>query len=86
MNNNKETFSVFMERFESLERRVQELEDFKKAFQSVKVNPIARTCHELKASDPSLPSGMYYIDPDGQNVGDNPIYVYCDMSTGIVHS
>ncbi|XP_046638032.1 uncharacterized protein LOC124316249 [Daphnia pulicaria] len=47
-----------------------------------------RTCRELQAIDPSLPSGMHWIDPDGQGVGDNPIYVYCDMtsgSTSIVH-
>ncbi len=43
---------------------------------------ILRTCHETRASDPSLTSGMYWIDPDGQGVGDEPIYVYCDMVTG----
>jgi uncharacterized coiled-coil protein SlyX len=44
---------------------------------------IARTCKELRATDPSLASGMYSIDPDGQGVGDDPIYVYCDMTSGI---
>ena len=43
-----------------------------------------RTCGELRASDPSLNSGMHWIDPDGQGVGDDPIYVYCDMTTGII--
>ncbi|XP_046645852.1 uncharacterized protein LOC124336192 [Daphnia pulicaria] len=43
---------------------------------------ITRTCQELRADNPSLPSGMQWIDPDGQGVGDNPIYVYCDMTTG----
>ncbi|XP_046456611.1 uncharacterized protein LOC124203801 [Daphnia pulex] len=49
---------------------------------------IPRTCRELRAADPSLSSGMHWIDPDGQGVGDNPIYVYCDMisgSTSILH-
>ncbi|XP_046458942.1 uncharacterized protein LOC124205541 isoform X1 [Daphnia pulex] len=49
---------------------------------------IPRTCRGLQATDPSLPSGMHWIDPDGQGVGDDPIYVYCDMtsgSTSIVH-
>ena len=41
-----------------------------------------RTCRELRASDPSLISGMHWIDPDGQGVGDDPIYVYCDMTKG----
>jgi hypothetical protein len=25
---------------------------------------------------------MYWIDPDGEGVGDDPIYVSCDMATG----
>ena len=43
---------------------------------------IARTCRELHQADPSLNSGMYWIDPDGYGVGDDPIYVACDMATG----
>jgi hypothetical protein len=43
---------------------------------------IPMTCRELRATDPSLPSGMHWIDPDGQGVGDDPIYVYCDMTSG----
>jgi hypothetical protein len=43
-----------------------------------------RTCKELHATDPSLPSGMHWIDPDGQGLGDDPIYVYCDMTSGKV--
>jgi hypothetical protein len=43
---------------------------------------IPRTCRELRAANPSLSSGMQWIDPDGQGVGDDPIYVYCDMSSG----
>ena len=41
-----------------------------------------RTCRELRAANPSLSSGMHLIDPDGQGIGDDPIFVYCDMSTG----
>ncbi len=43
---------------------------------------ILRTCREIRAADPSLSSGMYWIDPDGQGVGDDPIYVHCDMTSG----
>ena len=43
---------------------------------------IPRTCRELRAANPSLASGMQWIDPDGQGIGDDPIYVYCDMSSG----
>jgi hypothetical protein len=43
---------------------------------------IPRTCRELRASNPSLASGMQWIDPDGQGIGDDPISVYCDMSSG----
>jgi len=41
-----------------------------------------RSCAEARSADPTLQSGNYYVDPDGTNVGDDPIYVYCDMSTG----
>jgi hypothetical protein len=47
-----------------------------------KMSEIPRTCRELRAADPSLASGMQWIDPDGQGIGDDPIFVYCDMSTG----
>ena len=44
---------------------------------------IHRTCPEERAtSNSSLPSGMYWIDPDGQGVGDDPINVFCDMTSG----
>jgi len=43
---------------------------------------MVRTCRELRAADPTLTSGMYWIDPDGQGVGEDPINVYCDMATG----
>ena len=42
-----------------------------------------RTCRETHLADPSLTSGMYWIDPDGQGVGDDPIYVFCNMTTGL---
>jgi hypothetical protein len=41
-----------------------------------------RTCHGIRSVDPSLPSGMYWIDPDGKGTGEDPIYVYCNMTTG----
>ncbi len=44
---------------------------------------IFRTCRETRIADPSLTSGMYWVDPDGLGIGDDPIYVYCDMTTGI---
>ena len=44
---------------------------------------IPRTCRELQATNPSLPSGMHWIDPDGQGVGGDPIYVFCNMASGI---
>ena len=43
---------------------------------------IPRTCRELRAANPSLSSGMQWIDPEGQGIGDDPIYVYCNMSSG----
>lgn len=43
---------------------------------------IPRTCRDIRSSNPSFASGMYWIDPDGQGVGDDPIYVYCNMTSG----
>lgn len=45
-------------------------------------NAMFRTCSEARTADPSLTSGMYWIDPDGQGIGDDPIHVNCDMTTG----
>ncbi|KAI9561346.1 hypothetical protein GHT06_012303 [Daphnia sinensis] len=45
---------------------------------------VPRTCQEARES--GLPefkdSGMYWIDPDGLEIGDGAIYVYCNMTTG----
>jgi len=35
-------------------------------------------------ADPSLQSRNYYFDPDGVNLGDNRIFVNCNMSIGII--
>jgi hypothetical protein len=35
-----------------------------------------RTCRELHATDPSLPSGMQWIDQDGQGLSNDPIYTF----------
>ena len=53
--------------------------------QNYKRNAIFRTCQELHSSNPLLESGMYWIDPDGQGVGDDAIHVFCDMKLGTVH-
>ena len=45
-----------------------------------------RSCAEARSADPTLQSGNYYVDPDGTNIGDDPINVYCDMTTGIRYS
>ncbi len=46
--------------------------------------PVHRTCTEIGEADSSLTSGMYWIDPDGSEVGDDPIFVFCDMTTGTI--
>ncbi len=46
---------------------------------------IPRSCHEARLADPSLSTGVYWIDPDGQGVGDDPIQVNCDMSSGMIY-
>lgn len=41
-----------------------------------------RSCEELHRNYQFLPSGEYWIDPDGLGVGDPPIFVYCNMIDG----
>lgn len=43
---------------------------------------VRRSCQEILSFNPTLPSGLYWIDPDGQGVGDAPLVVHCDMATG----
>jgi hypothetical protein len=38
------------------------------------------TCLEIHTNEPSAPSGVYSIDPDGA-AGDPPVAVVCDMTT-----
>ena len=49
---------------------------------NLRQNAVHRTCNEVRAFDISLSSGMYWIDPDGKDFGDDPINVFCNMTTG----
>ena len=43
---------------------------------------LPRSCHEILVANPIAVSENYYIDPDGASVGDPPVQVYCNMTTG----
>ena len=43
---------------------------------------LPRSCYEILVADPTVMSDNYYIDPDGASVGDPPVQVYCNMTTG----
>ncbi|XP_059351518.1 uncharacterized protein LOC130694059 isoform X2 [Daphnia carinata] len=62
-----------------LKKGLHPLKDNIDTNQHLRPNAILRTCHEINVANPSYPSGMYWIDPDGQGIGDPPIHVYCDM-------
>ena len=73
---------------EILERKIRQLEvvlqNEKTTNQVNEKSATPRNCQELRDSNPSLAtSGMYWIDPDGQGVGDAPISVYCNMTAGM---
>ncbi len=76
-----------------LENRRQDKESLKLFSKNVLLeNPTSgksaampRTCREARLSNPALTSGMYWIDPDGQGVGDDPISVYCNMTSGKIY-
>ena len=59
--------------------RIDQLETSEKSRQVQ--NSIPRTCDELRSYDPSKASGPDLVDPDGP-FGDDPIPVFCNMSTG----
>ncbi len=84
----KKTCSNYINQQGILEEKVLKLElellatKERKTSQLGTMNAMYRTCSEARAADPSLTMGMYWIDPDGQGVGDDPIHVFCDMATG----
>lgn len=43
---------------------------------------LPRTCFDLRKADSKLPSGLYWIDPDGEKIGEQPIQVFCNMTSG----
>ncbi len=54
------------------------------ASQRGEVKTVHRSCSEISESNSSLTSDMYWIDPDGLGVGDDPIFVYCDIVEGMI--
>ena len=43
-----------------------------------------RNCEEIRLKDSTKESGMYWIEPDGHGIGDDPIHVFCNMTTGTI--
>ena len=69
------------EKVKQLDGKVRQLETRPNPISTVQKS-IHRSCHEMFAADASLISGFYWIDPDGNGAGDDPINVYCEMTTG----
>ena len=51
-------------------------------FSTKEAKSLPRTCDEILHLNPNSQSGQYWIDPDGDGVGDPAISVECDMTTG----
>ncbi len=51
-------------------------------FDGVTDNGAAPSCKDLLAEFPNLGNGVYWIDPDGLNTGEDPIQCNCDMING----
>ncbi|EFX87243.1 hypothetical protein DAPPUDRAFT_97326 [Daphnia pulex] len=78
---------VKVSRLEMEDARLKALLELKDRQQEILVEkregaPSSELVEKLRAADPSASSGMYWIDPDGQGVGDDPIYVHCNMASG----
>ncbi len=59
---------------DTIEERVERLEELSKL-------KVLRSCHELFQHGIKT-SGLYDIDPDGENIGRPPIQVYCNYTSG----
>ena len=71
---------------QNLKSIIRILEISGKKVKNNKISTTSRTCAELLLTDATLTSGDYYIDPDGANIGEEPILVTCDMNTGFLIS
>lgn len=70
---------------EKLEAKLSQMEQ-QGSSGSLRANDyVRRSCHEIRSFNPFLPSGMYWIDPDGQGFGEAPVHVHCNMKTGHHH-
>ena len=75
-----------------LNKNLEQLMNIQKAYptdvqnrhQEISKAYVLRTCEDIRAADPTTESGYYFIDPDGQVSGNDPIYVFCDMATGTI--
>ena len=64
-----------------LQNKIAELETAQQ--QSKPRKHLPKTCQDLiSTANSSLKSGMYFIDPDGENRGEPAFMVYCNMTTG----
>ena len=70
----------FYRQVEALEDKLRRLESQEKAKEANKW--LLRNCEEIRLFQPSKPSGIYRIDPDGPLVGEEPISAYCNMTSG----
>ena len=72
---------------DQLKHKNSDLEEKNQQFILAKEGDVAsrelmpRSCFEIKATNPTAQSRVYFIDPDGQIGADEPILVYCNMTT-----
>ena len=69
------------EKVKQLEGKVWQLETRPNPISTVQKS-IHRSCHEMFVADAYLISGRYWIDPDGNGAGEDPIQVDCEKTTG----
>ena len=52
---------------------------------NMKRDAIPRSCYEARLANPTLQAGNIFIDPDGNDIGEPPIQVYCDAKGTVRH-
>ena len=71
-----------MDKLVNLNSKVTEINIKNRPTETISKAIPLRTCLDIRSSDPSATSGYYYVDPDGQQSGDDPIIVFCNMTDG----
>ena len=78
----KDEKTELLKRIETLEKNnAKDVEERLENLEELSKIKILRTCAELQQHGIDR-NGIFLVDPDGELIGEEPIYVYCDFDQG----